>query len=118
MFGFVAKHRGIWPVHGTIDFATSMRVEGGLGPGASITRSQVGTGRTYKGSPTELRDRDWKVGVDTAVYYDGADPTHNALEISQLPLTAVSQQGRAVLSGVCIVDRHLSNCHLLASVQP
>ena len=52
-------------------------------------------GRTYKGWQTHLRDRDWKVGADTAVYYDGADPSRNALEIGQLRLTAESDS-RAV----------------------
>ncbi len=92
---FRALAKGSIVARGTIDSATSASSRTGLRTWRIDYTFTGWNGRTYKGSQKDLRDRDWKVGADTAVHYDGADPGHNALEIGQLRLTAESDN-RAV----------------------
>lgn len=104
---FRALAKGATVARGTIDSATSASSRRGSRTWRVDYTFTGWNGRTYKGSQTNLSDRDWKVGADTAVYYDGADPSHNALEVGQLRLTAQSDNqavrlclGFALLTGI------------------
>ncbi len=92
---FRALAKGSTVARGTIDSATSANSRTGRRTWRVDYAFTGWDDRTYKGSQRDLSDRDWKVGADTAVYYDGADPSRNALEILQRRLTAESDN-RAV----------------------
>ena len=115
---FRALVKGSTVARGTIDSATSASSRTGRRTWGVEYTFTGWNGRTYKGSQRNLSNKDWKVGADTAVYYDGADPSHNALDVGQLRLTGEFRQpGRAALSGVRIVDRHLPIRCLLAPLR-
>ena len=92
---FRALVKGSTVARGTIDSATSASSRTGRRTWGVEYTFTGWNGRTYKGSQRNLSDRDWKVGAHTAVYYDGVDPGHNALDVGQLRLTAESDN-RAV----------------------
>ena len=104
---FRAIAKGSTVARGTIGSATSASSRTGRRTWGVVYTFTGWNGQTFKGSQRNLSDRDWKVGADTAVYYDGADPSHNALDVGQLRLTAQSDNqavrlclGFALLTGI------------------
>ena len=74
---------------GTIDYVTTASRSGPRRWRVDYTFTDR-SGRTRKGWQTNLSDKVWKSGADTAVFYDDTNPTHNALEIWQLAASAKS----------------------------